>query len=205
MNAAHHLFGTYQPLETPIHRTPLSVKALSLLTLTALLTLTSQWSIAAAVLVIVIALGTLAQIPVMTWVQALRSLAWLLGFLLLYYWYTGTLARGADTLLGLLSLLFAAKVLLWSTPLPVIIDGFIWLCSPLRHLGISPQGIGLALALMIRSIPTIIDTWSFLQESVTARGLKVSRFRLFIPLVISTVSYAQDTGDALAARGLDSR
>lgn len=205
MNVAHHLFGTYQPLETPVHRTPLGIKALSLLLLTALLTLTSQWSIAAAVLVIVIALGTLAQIPAMTWVRALRSLAWLLGFLLLYYWYTGTLARGTDTLLGLLSLLFASKVLLWSTPLPVIIDGFIWLCAPLRYIGGSPQRIGLALALMIRSIPAIIDSWSALHESVTARGLKVSRFRLFIPLVISTVAYAHDTGDALAARGLDSR
>ena len=63
--------------------------------------------------------------------------------------------------------------------------------------------MGLALALMVRSIPVIMDSWQLILAAVAARGIKVAQFRLFISLVIATVAYAHETGDALAARGLD--
>ncbi|WP_421084056.1 energy-coupling factor transporter transmembrane component T family protein [Rothia nasimurium] len=203
MNPAYNLFGTYQPLTTPIHRCPLWLKGLTLVALGLLLAFTTHWMYGTASLVTVLALGTLAQIPPTTWVKTFISLAWLILILAIYYTLARKIQAGADVLLTLLTMICASKVLLWSTPMPAIIDGFARLCGPLRWLGISPDRIGLALALMIRSIPAIMDRWLLINQAVTARGLKVSPFRLMIPLVISTVSYAQDTGDALAARGLD--
>ena len=133
----------------------------------------------------------------------MRSLWLLLAILTAYYLFSGKVETGADVLLTLLTMIFASKILLWSTPMPVIIDGFIWLCTPLRWVGGSPETVGLALALMVRSIPVIMDQWNALTVAVIARGVRVSSFRLFTPLVIATVAYAHETGDALVARGLD--
>ncbi|MDY6050916.1 MAG: energy-coupling factor transporter transmembrane protein EcfT [Rothia sp. (in: high G+C Gram-positive bacteria)] len=203
MNIANQLFGTYQPLNTPIHRAPLWAKGTFILALTIYLAATSHWAFGLAALTLVLTLGALAKIPGRTWVQALASLAWLLVILSVYYLVSGKTAAGADVILTLLTMIAASKVLLWSTPMPTIIDGFVWLCTPLTWVGGSPERVGLALALMVRSIPVIMDSWRLIQAAVTARGIKVSQFRLFIPLVIATVAYAQETGDALAARGLD--
>ena len=203
MNIANQLFGTYQPLNTPVHRAPLWAKGVFILLLGIYLAATSHWGFGLAALALVLALGALAKIPWRTWVQSLASLSWVLAILLVYYLVSGKIESGADVLLTLLTMIAASKVLLWSTPLPVLIDGFIWLCTPLKWVGVSPERVGLALTLMVRSIPVIMDSWQLIQAAVAARGIKVSQFRLFIPLVIATVAYAHETGDALAARGLD--
>lgn len=203
MNIANQLFGTYQPLNTPVHRAPLWAKGVFILVLGMYLAVTNHWAFGLVALVLVLALGALAKIPGGTWLQALTSLTWLLVILSVYYLVSGKIVSGADVLLTLLTMIAVSKVLLWSTPLPVLIDGFIWLCAPLKWVGGSPERVGLALALMVRSIPVIMDSWRLIQAAVVARGVKVAQFRLFIPLVIATVAYAHETGDALAARGLD--
>lgn len=203
MKLTNHLFGTYTPLDTPVHRLPLGAKGLLIFVLALILAATGHWLVGAGALLAVLGAGALARIPLRNWWASVRSLGLLLVILSAYYLVTGKVATGADVLLTLLSMIFASKVLLWSTPMPVIIDGFIWLCAPLRYVGASPEKIGLALALMVRSIPVLMDNWNALVAAVAARGIRVSSFRLFIPLVISTVAYAQETGDALAARGLD--
>lgn len=203
MNLANQLFGTYQPLNTPVHRAPLWAKGSFILLLGLYLAATTHWGFGLAALTLVLALGALAKVPWRSWGQALVSLIWLLLILTVYYLISKKIAAGADVLLTLLTMIAASKVLLWSTPLPVLIDGFIWLCTPLKWMGGSPERVGLALALMVRSIPVIMESWQLIQAAVAARGIKVAQFRLFIPLVIATVAYAHETGDALAARGLD--
>lgn len=203
MNLANQLFGTYQPLNTPVHRAPLWAKGSFILLLGLYLAATTHWGFGLAALTLVLALGALAKVPWRSWGQALVSLFWLLLILTVYYLISKKIAAGADVLLTLLTMIAASKVLLWSTPLPVLIDGFIWLCTPLKWMGGSPERVGLALALMVRSIPVIMESWQLIQAAVAARGIKVAQFRLFTPLVIATVAYAHETGDALAARGLD--
>lgn len=203
MKLTNNLFGTYTPLNSPLHRLALKYKGAFIFLLALVLATTQHWGFALGGLLLVIALGFCARVPASHWWQAVRSLWLLLAILTAYYLFSGKVETGADVLLMLLTMIFASKVLLWSTPLPVIIDGFIWLCTPLRWVGASPESVGLALALMIRSIPVIMDQWNALMLAVAARGVRVSSFRLFTPLVISTVAYAQETGDALVARGLD--
>ncbi len=202
MKLTNHLFGTYTPLDSPLHRLALKYKGTFIFLLALLLAATQHWGVGLGALLLVIALGFCARIPVSHWWQAVRSLWLLLAILTAYYLFSGKVETGADVLLTLLTMIFASKILLWSTPMPVIIDGFIWLCTPLRWVGGSPETVGLALALMVRSIPVIMDLWNALTVAVIARGVRVSSFRLFTPLVIATVAYSHETGDALAARGL---
>ena len=104
----------------------------------------------------------------------------------------------------MLDAVLISRILLTTTPLPLVLDGIIWLLTPLKLLGISPERVGLMLALVIRSIPAIMDSWGALQHAAHARGLpKRSAWRLLVPLVVQTVGYAQITGDVLTARGLE--
>ncbi|WP_237202699.1 energy-coupling factor transporter transmembrane component T family protein [Rothia endophytica] len=203
MKLTNNLFGTYTPLDSPLHRLTLKYKGAFILLLALLLAMTQHWGVGLGALALVLTLGFCARIPLSHWWQAVRSLWLLLAILTVYYLFSGKVDTGADVLLTLLTMIFASKVLLWSTPMPVIIDGFIWLCAPLRWVGGNPETVGLALALMVRSIPVIMDQWNALTVAVAARGVRINSFRLFTPLVIATVAYAQETGDALAARGLD--
>lgn len=198
------LFGNYQPLNTPVHSCPLWAKGLAVLALTLALALTSSWLVSLLCLALVLALGTLARIPWRVWARSLRALWLLLLILGAYYLLADRLALGADVLLTLLTMIAASRVLLWSTPMPVLMDGFVVLCRPLAWVGGSPERVGLALALMVRSIPVLMDSWGDLKAAADARGIRIPAWRLFTPLVVAAVAYAQETGDALAARGLDS-
>lgn len=200
----NNLMGAYRPGFSPIHRAPLWCKWLVILGIALACTLTRTWLVSAGALVLVLVCARLAGMRAREIGAALWSVKWLLVAMSLYYLFFDKVALGADVLLTLLTLIFATKTLLFSTPMPTLIDGFVTACRPLRGLGISPELVGLAIALMLRSIPVIMDRWGILQTAVKARGIKLSAVHLFTPLVMTTVAYAHETGDAIVARGLDS-
>lgn len=197
------LFGAYSPGNSLIHRAPLWLKMGSILALSVLLIATKNWLIALVCLIAVVLLGRIANLPVRSWLDTLRPMLPLLVILAIYYLVVGQYIQGANVLLTMMTMVAASKVLLTTTPIPVLIDGFVWLCTPLKYLGLSPEKIGLSIALMIRSIPVIMNEYTLIKQAHQARGLKTWPHQLLIPLVIATVAYAQETGDALAARGLD--
>ena len=139
-----------------------------------------------------------------TLLKIVYTLRWLIILLGLYYLFWGTWQIAVDVMCTMLSAVLISRILLTTTPLPLLLDGIIWLLTPLKLLGLSPKRIGLMLALVIRSIPAIMDNWGALQHAAHARGLpKHSAWRLLVPLVVQTVGYAQITGDVLTARGLE--
>lgn len=200
----NNLMGAYCPKSSPIHRAPLWSKWLVIFGITLTCAITHTWWVPALALMLVLVLALGAGLSLHELGAALWSVKWLLLAMSLYYLLFDKLALGADVLLTLLTLIFATKVLLFTTPTTSLIDGFVRGCKPLRGLGVSPELVGLAIALMLRSIPVIMDRWVILQTAVKARGIKLSAAHLFTPLVMTTVAYAHETGDAIVARGLDS-
>lgn len=196
------LFGTYTHRDTLIHRTPLWFKGVTLLVLSCALVATETWVLGGVALGVIILLGLAAGITPKQWLRSLLGLTWLIIILAAYYVFFGNIAQGADVLLTLMCMVAFSKVLLTTTPLPRIIDGFVSLCTPLKIFGIKPERIAIAIAVMIRSIPVIMNEHTMISHALISRGVKVAPHRTFTPLIISTVAYAHETGDALAARGL---
>ena len=58
--------------------------------------------------------------------------------------------------------------------------------------------------IMLRSIPFLTGVLDDLRDAAAARGTRLGPVGLAAPLVISAVAHGQRTGEALAARGLDS-
>lgn len=103
---------------------------------------------------------------------------------------------------NLVGCLWLARMLTLTTPLTDLIDAVARAALPLRHLGASPERIGLALGLMIRSVPHLVGAFNDVRDAARARGLERNWFARVTPVLVHTVAYAQHTGEALVARGL---
>lgn len=197
------LVGFYQPLNTPVHRAPLWLKGTLFFGLFIVLAVTG-WQVALVALVAATLCALWAGVSASQLWLVVRTLTLLLLVMAAYYVLTSQYASGADAIATMLTAFYASRTLLVSTPLPVLIDGFVRLCSPLRFMGLSPERLGLLIALMIRSIPALVDRWGALQRAAVARDLPRRMYwRLLIPWVVQAVDYATATARALRARRVD--
>ena len=197
------LVGFYQPLNTPVHRAPLWLKGTLFFGLFIVLAVTG-WQVALVALAAATLCALWAGVSASQMWLVVRTLALLLLIMAAYYVLTSQYASGADAIATMLTAFYASRTLLVSTPQPVLIDGFVRLCSPLRFMGLSPERLGLLIALMIRSIPALVDRWGALQRAAVARDLPRRMYwRLLIPWVVQAVDYATATARALRARRVD--
>lgn len=202
MNAHHRLFGLYVPGDTWLHRLGVGAKfALVLMvSLVPLLVRDVRLSVALLGVVTVFLLSTrlgarrcLALMPVI-WLMA--------GMLLAYQLIWGTVATGLMLVANLVLCLYASRILTLTTPAPVLLDALVRAARPVRLVGGSPERVGLAAALMVRSIPYLFGSFSDVRAAARARGLERNVFAQLTPVIVGAVAYARATGDALVARGL---
>jgi biotin transport system permease protein len=128
-------------------------------------------------------------------------------------WLTAALLVGYQILMGkpltgviiasnLVMAIYAARLLTMTTPGPALIDALTAALGWTRLIGLNPQRIGLAIALMVRSLPALLDSYGQVRDAARARGRERNYFAAVTPVVVRAVGYAQATGQALAARGL---
>jgi biotin transport system permease protein len=98
--------------------------------------------------------------------------------------------------------LYASRMLTVSTPEAVLVDALITAAGCLRVFGVRPEPVGLAVGIMVKSIPMLLDSLTLIRQAAAARGRGSNVFAIMGPFVVRAVGYAQATGAALAARGL---
>ncbi|RLY94924.1 ABC transporter permease [Kocuria tytonicola] len=197
------LLGTYVPGHSVLHRCPLWLKALLLLGLGAAVMVLRAWPVSLGILVLTAVLSAGCGFGLRRWAVSLRPLWFLVLLLSGYHLLTAGPARAADVVLSLLAVVALSRLLLTTTELPRLVDGLVVVCSPVRLLGADPERIGLAVSLMIRSVPWLFGVLSTLRDAAAARTVSPRATQLVTPAVIATVDYAHRTGEALAARGLE--
>lgn len=197
------LLGTYIPGESVLHRCPLWLKAALVLGGCGVVMGFRAWQLSLPVLVLSAVVSAACGLGVRRWAASLRPLLPLVVLLGGYHGIVNGPARAASLVGSLLAVVALSRLLLTTTPLPRLIDGLVTVCAPLRLVGVDTERIGLAVSLMIRSVPWLFGCLGQLREAAAARTVRVSPLRLVTPAVIATVHYAQQTGEALAARGLD--
>lgn len=197
-----NLFGLYVPGDSVFHRLGAGPKYLILLVLTLPAAILRDWRLALACLAIALGLLTACRIGLArAW--RLPVLVWIVVTMLLgYHLLAETPGRGVSAAAVFLTAIYLSRLLTSTTPGGALVDALIAGMRPLRIFGVSPERTGLAIAVMLRSIPVLLDTFGQVRQAAMARGREHNWFALVTPVVIRAVGHAQATGAALAARGL---
>jgi biotin transport system permease protein len=115
-------------------------------------------------------------------------------------------ARGwgpaVEVVADLLTLVLAAAVVTTTTPTDRLLDVLARAARPLRHVGVAPDTVALAVALLLRTVPEIARTVHEVRDAARARGLERDPRVWLTPAVLRVLARSRDLGEALAARGI---
>ncbi|HNV11093.1 MAG TPA: energy-coupling factor transporter transmembrane protein EcfT [Propionibacteriaceae bacterium] len=202
MSAHDQLFGSYIPTGSWVHSLPVWSKYLLVFAGTIPSLLARQWWLALVVLAVACAVLLASRIPPRVSLRLGRGFLVLLAVLVGYQAIIGQLLVGVTLATNLVACLLLSRVLTMTTPANDLVDALVSAARPLDRVGLSSERFGLAVALMLRSIPYLVDLFADVRTAARARGLERNWFALVTPVIVGAVAYAQRTGEALAARGL---
>ncbi|WP_313813062.1 energy-coupling factor transporter transmembrane component T [Glutamicibacter sp.] len=187
-----------------LSKVPAGWKFGSLLLISIALYLISSWQVLLMLLVISVAVLVSARVGFAQLRGPLTTLSIILGIVFIALGLQTSWLNASVSVTRLLTLcLFAYSVSL-TTSFNAMLELFQRVAAPLRHIGANPAQIALALSMAIRFIPELRRVYSEVREAQHARGLGNNPFAVSVPLVIRALRIADETAEALDARGYDS-
>ena len=202
MSGHGFLLVNYVPGTSLVHRAPLWLKFLSVVGCGMASFLVVDWVVATGVLALMCIVFLASGAGPARLFKAVRPILPVLAAIGLFQWWQLGGPVAARIVLNVLVCVVAASILTATTPMQRLLDGVVSLAVPFRRFGADPERFALTIAIMLRSIPFIAGAYSDVRDSARARGLERNPRALVLPVFITTVAYARQTGDALAARGL---
>ena len=194
--------GLYQPGTSPVHRLGGGTQLAALAALGVVLVAWPRWTVALGALVVVLAMAFLARLR---WRESARGLVPILvllagvaGFQL---WQRGW-EVAVQVSASLFALVLAGTVLTATTRGDRLVDLLVRGAGPLARVGLRPEVFALAVALMLRTIPALVEVFGEARDAARARGLERDPRAVVVPTAVRTVARAHAVGEALAARGL---
>lgn len=202
MSAHHELFGLYVPGRSLWHRSPTGAKFLLVLAVSLVPLVVRELWVSGVLGVVVLAALLATGVPARRSVPVPWAMVAVLAVLFACQLWWATWREGAVIVANVLLCLWASRILTLTTPAPELLDAMVAGAGPLRVVGVDPERVGLAAALMLRSIPYLIGSFDDVRDAARARGMERHVLAQVTPVVVNAVAYAQATGEALAARGL---
>ncbi|MGN6302072.1 MAG: CbiQ family ECF transporter T component [Angustibacter sp.] len=197
------MIGLYRPGTSVLHRAPAGVLLALLLAGTTVLVVARR-PVAVAVGAVVVAIGyALAAVPASVAVAQLWPMRWFVVLLVPLQWWSGGWRQVVVVVGTMLVTVAAAALVTLTTRVSDMLDVCVRLARPLRRLDVDPERVALTLALTVRAVPVLADTFAQARDARRARGLERSPRALLVPLVLRTLRHADRLGEALAARGVD--
>lgn len=194
--------GLFQPGSTPLHRLGPGTKLAALAAIGLVLLARPGWEIALGLLAAVLAIAAFARLRWRTSVHALVPvLVMLVALAAFQVWQRGW-EVAVEVSASLLALVLAGTVLTATTPADRLVDLLVRGARPLARIGLRPEVLALAVALMLRTIPVLGEVVAQSREAARARGFERSPRAVLVPSAVRTVARAHTVGEALAARGL---
>lgn len=197
------VFGQRAPGNSFLHRAPAGLKVTVLAAVALGVMIIREPQLNLAVLAAVIIVSAAARIPAGMLLTLLRRIWLLLAAMLAAQLAFNDLVTGLEVFSRVLAGLFSAHLLILSTTTHELLGVFRALLKPLRLLGVPTGKIVLAALVTLRAIPYLADQFYLAGQQARARGLERSIRARTVPVLLSAVAYARDTGRALCARGIE--
>ena len=190
------------PRRTWAHDLPAGAKLAGLLVATLVIfPVGSVWVLAALALGAALLVVSLGRDALRQMRRSLRPVLFLAVVVLAFHLWQDRLETGLVVVLRILVLVTLATCVTMTTRLDDLVAIVEKLAAPLRHLGLPPRALALAIAMVIRFVPLILDRYDRLAEAWRARSPRRPRPRILSALLLSILDDADHVGDALVARG----
>ena len=189
-------------IETPYHRIPAGLKLAVVCVFSVIVFANQLLLFRLGALVLVIALYVLAGREFMR--EGARMLRPFLVFVLIigiWHLVTASYQDGALILLMLLASVGLANLVTMTSRLDDMIAVVRWCTAPMRRFGLSTRVLELAIALVIRFTPELIQNGTALAEAWRARSARKAGWRILAPFTIQALDGADHVALALRARG----
>ncbi|WP_320196127.1 energy-coupling factor transporter transmembrane protein EcfT [Agrobacterium rosae] len=115
------------------------------------------------------------------------------------------LISAADAMIALMrltALTLLATAITASVSISQFMDEIAFALRPLEKLGLAKAAdVGLAVGLVVRFVPEVINRYETLRDAHRARGMKTKLHTILVPLIIMTLKDADAIADAIDARG----
>lgn len=194
--------GLYHHGTSPLHRLPAGTKLAGLAVLGVAVVVARGPVSAVALLGVALAADVVARVPLRRVLRSLLPVLVTAALVGAFQWWQQGPAVAVEVAADLLSLVVAAGAVTATTPADRMLDGLDRALRPLRSVGVRPDVVSLAVALMLRSVPALLATAQEARDAARARGLERSPRAVLVPTAVRAVARARTTGEALAARGI---
>lgn len=190
------------PVEIWAHRLPAGAKlaALALGTMT-LFALTAPLPLVGAATLAAALYATGGPRFAATGLRLLRPLWPFVLIVGLWHLWIADPSGGVAILLRMLTAVALANFVTMTTRLSDMIAVFQTLARPLGPLGLSPRRLAIAMALVIRFIPVMLDRMDQITQAWAARSPRKPRWRVLVPTTLAALDDADRAAEALRARG----
>jgi biotin transport system permease protein len=101
----------------------------------------------------------------------------------------------------LVAMILLADLVTATTPMLAMMDALAPVLRPLRRIGINENQVSLAVALVIRFMPVLLNEWTKRGEAWRARTGRRPPLRLLAPFAADIVRLADHVAEALDSRG----
>ena len=176
----------------------------SLLVLSIALYLISSWQVLLVAFILSVALLASARVDLKQLRAPLISIVIILGVVFILLEIQTNWLNAVSSVLRLLTMCLLAYSVSLSTRFSEMLELFQQVASPIRVVGGNPDQVALALSMTIRFIPELKKVYNEVREAQHARGLANNPLAVTVPLVIRSLKIADETAEALDARGYDS-
>lgn len=184
-----------------LHRLPAGVKLVGLAVLSFLLVpVEDPWVLAmalAAVVIVYAAFGRRGLMRLLVW----RSLLPLLAVVFLLQLWASSLDVAAASVLRIAVMVLIADLVTLSTRLQDMMDALAVPLRPLSRFGVDPEKVSLAVALVLRFVPVLMDSWRGREEAWRARSPRRPGLVLVGAFFSGALATADQVAEAMEARG----
>lgn len=204
----------YRPGASALHRTPAGVKLAAVMVVGVAVALwrESPW-VAAAAWAVVLGGFLLAYPAAGGAVQLLKrvwELKWLVVLIAVPQLIFLAPGEAVITTARILAVVLLAGLFTLTTKVSAVMDLVLAGFGPLERLGLGRLGlsadrVALAMSLTMTAIPTVFGFYGEIREARRARGAKTGPLgvvSMTTPLLVMTLKHAEETAEALTARGV---
>ena len=190
------------PVDTPWHRISAPFKLALLAVWTAGLFWISSPALLLAALILITSLHALGgRIFAAHALAMLRPLWPFIAVVAGWHLWTDDIRGGLIVILRMITAVAAANLVTMTTQLNDMMVVVERLARPFAKVGLPPKTLALAMALVIRFIPVMVERHGQIAYAWRARSAKRASWRVLLPTVLAALDDADHVAEALRARG----